>query len=106
MSELGQVCLRRGEAQELRAGKLWIYDNEIDWVDDACRDGEVVEVLDSRMKFLAKGFFNSRSKITVRVLTRDREETVDGDFFRRRLRAAWDCRRALGFDNACRVVFG
>ena len=106
MNELGQVCLRRGEAQELRAGKLWIYDNEIDWVDDACRDGEVVEVLDSRMKFLAKGFFNSRSKITVRVLTRDREETVDGDFFRRRLRAAWDCRRALGFDNACRVVFG
>ena len=106
MSELGQVCLRRGEAQELRAGKLWIYDNEIDWVDDACRDGEVVEVLDSRMKFLAKGFFNSRSKITVRVLTRDREETVDGDFFRRRLRAAWEYRRALGFDNACRVVFG
>ena len=106
MSELGQVCLRRGEAQELRAGKLWIYDNEIDWVDDACRDGEVVEVLDSRMKFLAKGFFNSRSKITVRVLTRDREERVDGDFFRRRLRAAWEYRRALGFDNACRVVFG
>ena len=106
MSELGQVCLRRGEAQELRAGKLWIYDNEIDWVDDACRDGEVVEVLDSRMRFLAKGFFNSRSKITVRVLTRDREETVDGDFFRRRLRAAWEYRRALGFDNACRVVFG
>ena len=106
MSELGQVCLRRGEAQELRAGKLWIYDNEIDWVDDACRDGEVVEVLDSRMKFLAKGFFNSRSKITVRVLTRDREETVDGDFFRRRLRAAWAYRRALGFDNACRVIFG
>ena len=102
----GQVCLRRGEEQDVRGGKLWIYDNEIDWVDDACRDGEVVEVLDSRMRFLAKGFFNSRSKITVRVLTRDREETVDGDFFRRRLRAAWDCRRALGFDNACRVVFG
>ncbi len=106
MSELGQVCLRRGEEQDVRAGKLWIYDNEIDWADDACRDGEVVEILDSRMKFLARGFFNARSKITVRVLTRDKDETVDGAFFRRRLQAAWDCRRALGFGNACRVVFG
>ena len=83
--ERGQVCLRRGEEQELRAGKLWVYDNEIDWVDNACRDGEVVELLDSRMKFLAWGFFNSRSKITVRILTRDRTEQVDAAFFRRRL---------------------
>ena len=104
--ERGQVCLRRGEEQELRAGKLWVYDNEIDWVDNACRDGEVVELLDSRMKFLAWGFFNSRSKITVRILTRDRTEQVDAAFFRRRLETAWRCRRSLGFDNACRVVFG
>ena len=104
--ETGQVCLRRGEERELRAGKLWIYDTEIDWADDRCRDGEVVEVLDSRMKFVARGFFNARSKIAVRVLTRDKNEAVDPAFFRRRLQAAWDHRQALGFDNACRVVFG
>ena len=81
----GQVCLRRGEEQDVRGGKLWIYDNEIDWADDSCRDGDVVEVLDSRMKFLAWGFFNAQSKITVRVLSRDKNETVDESFFRRRL---------------------
>lgn len=102
----GQVCLRRGEEQDVRGGKLWIYDNEIDWADDSCRDGDVVEVLDSRMRFLAWGFFNAQSKITVRVLSRDKNETVDESFFRRRLQAAWDYRRALGFSNACRVVFG
>ena len=102
----GQVCLRRGEEQDLRAGSLWIYDNEIDWADDVCKDGDVVEVLNSRMKFEAWGFFNAQSKITVRVLSRDHSETIDADFFRRRIRAAWDCRKALGFDNACRVVFG
>ncbi len=102
----GQVCLRRGEEQDLRAGNLWIYDNEIDWVDDACKDGELVEVLDSRMKFQAWGFFNAKSKITVRVLSRDKNERIDGDFFRRRIRAAWEYRQALGFSNACRVVFG
>ncbi len=104
--ERGQVCLRRGEELDLRAGKLWVYDNEIDWVDDLCRDGELVEILDSRLRFLAWGFFNSQSKITVRVLSRDKNETVDAAFFRRRLQAAWDYRRSLGFSNACRVVFG
>lgn len=104
--ERGQVCLRRGEEKELRAGKLWVYDNEIDWVDDFCHDGDVVELLDSRMGFVALGFFNAKSKITVRILTRDKNETVDAAFFRRRLQAAWDYRRSLGFSNACRVVFG
>ena len=104
--ERGQVCLRRGEDRELRAGKLWVYDNEIDWVDDFCHDGDVVEVLDSRMSFVALGFFNAKSKITVRVLTRDKNETVNADFFRGRIQAAWDFRRSLGFSNACRVVFG
>ena len=104
--ERGQVCLRRGEEKELRAGKLWVYDNEIDWVDDYCHDGDVVELLDSRMAFVALGFFNAKSKITVRILTRDKNETVDAAFFRRRLQAAWDYRRSLGFSNACRVVFG
>ena len=102
----GQVCLRRGEEQDVRGGKLWIYDNEIDWVDELCRDGDVVEVLDSRMKFLAWGFFNSKSKITVRLLSRDKNELPDGAFLRRRIQAAWDYRRSLGFSNACRVVFG
>lgn len=102
----GQVCLRRGEEKDLRAGSLWIYDNEIDWADNACKDGDVVEVLNSRMKFEAWGFFNAQSKITVRVLSRDHSESIDADFFRRRIRAAWKFRKALGFSNACRVVFG
>ena len=102
----GQICLRRGEEQDVRAGSLWIYDNEIDWADDTCRDGDVVEVLDSRLKFLALGFFNSKSKITVRILTREKDEIIDEAFFRRRIRAAWEYRRSLGFENSCRVVFG
>ena len=103
---IGQVCLRRGEEADLKAGGLWIYDNEIDWADDTCENGGVVEVLDSRLHFLAKGFFNTNSKITVRILTRDRNEPIDGDFFARRILAAWENRKNLGFDNACRVVFG
>lgn len=102
----GQVCLRRGEEQDLLHGGLWVYDNEIDWADDTCADGETVEVLDSRLRFLAKGFFNRNSKIVVRVLTHDRAEQIDADFFRRRILAAWENRKNLGFSDSCRVVFG
>ena len=49
------------------AGQKLIYDNELDWADDVCTDGCVVDVLDSRQRFAARGFFNSRSKLTVRV---------------------------------------
>ncbi len=101
-----EVCLKRGEEQDIVNGSLWIYDNEIDWYTDTCRDGGVVDVLDSRRRFVARGFFNSRSKIVVRVLTRDRAEQIDRAFFRRRLRAAWEYRKSIGLTRACRVVFG
>ena len=41
-----QVCLNRGEEQDIENGCLWIYDNEIDWCTDTCNDGDVVTVLD------------------------------------------------------------
>ena len=101
-----KVCLRRGEETGVRAGKPWIFENQLDWADDVCKDGGIVDVLDSRMRFAARGYFNSKSKITVRVLTRDESETIDRDFFRRRIERAWSVRRMLGFENSCRVVFG
>ena len=104
--EYGKVCLRRGEEKDIRGGGFWIFDNEIDWYDDICPDGGIVDVIDSRMKFVARGYFNSQSKIVVRVLTRDKDEVIDDGFFRRRIEAAWQFRQALGFSDSCRVVFG
>ena len=69
--EYPKVCLRRGEEAGVRKGQRLIYDNELDWADDICRTGDVVDVLDSRMRFVARGFFSLTSKIAVRVLTRD-----------------------------------
>ena len=100
------VCLRRGEAPDIRAGQTLIFENELDWADDTCTDGCIVDVLDEQLRFTARGFFNSRSKITVRVLTRDQHELITPDFFRARIEAAWQNREKLGFENSCRVVFG
>ena len=100
------ICLRRGEAPDVRAGQTLIFENELDWADDTCTDGCIVDVLDEQLRFTARGFFNSRSKITVRVLTRDQQELITPDFFRARIEAAWQNREKLGFENSCRVVFG
>ena len=104
--ERGQICLRKGEERDILAGSVWIFEYEIDWIDDICKDGSIVDILDSRMHFLARGYCNRHSKITVRILTRDPAEEIDAAFFRRRIEAAWNFRQKLGFSNACRVVFG
>ena len=83
------VCLRRGEAPDIRAGQTLIFENELDWADDTCTDGCIVDVLDEQLRFTARGFFNSRSKITVRVLTRDQQELITPDFFRARIESVW-----------------
>lgn len=101
-----EVCLKRGEEQDIVSGSLWIYDNEINWYTEDCTDGCVVDVLDSRRRFVARGFFNSKSKIVVRVLTRDQSETIDRAFFQKRIAGAWEYRKSIGLTNACRVVFG
>ncbi len=104
--EYGQVCLRRGEARALRGGRLRIYENEIEWVDELCQNGSIVEVLDEREQFFAYGFFNALSKITVRILSFQKDTQFGKDFFRQKIAKAWEFRQSLGFENACRVVFG
>ena len=101
-----KTCLRRGEEAAVRGGARIIYDNQLDWADDVCQSGCVADVLDSRMQFVARGFFHAESKLAVRVLTFDEAERIDEAFFRRRIEAAWRMRRRLGFENACRVFFG
>lgn len=103
------VRLHRGEEEALRAGRRWVYRTEIAAVEGEPAPGDVVDVLTSRGRFAARGYYNPRSMLTVRLLTADPAERIDGAFFRRRLAAAWDYRRrvlAPESREACRVVFG
>ena len=100
-----KIVLKKGEQDRLEAGHLWVYDNEIAAVETGLGDGDIVDVAAANGHFLGRGYYNSRSKIAVRLLTRLPEE-INEDFFRKRLREAWDYRCALGFEDSCRVVFG
>jgi 23S rRNA (cytosine1962-C5)-methyltransferase len=87
MDSLPTVLLKPGEADRIVAGHPWIYHNEIHRVTQPPADGALVQVKDSRQRFLGAGFFNSRSKIAVRVLSPERV-TVNVAFFEERLHAA------------------
>jgi 23S rRNA (cytosine1962-C5)-methyltransferase len=90
--ETPTVILKPGEADRLLAGHPWIYAGEILRVTRPPSDGEIVQVKDHRQRFFGVGFFNSKSKIHVRVLSPERIE-VDGAFFEGRIRAALEVRR-------------
>lgn len=101
----GEVRLRRGEDRGLAAGGCWVYDNQVAWVDEDCIDGGIADVIRADGTFLGRGFYNSQSKIIVRLLTREKID-IDGELIRSRIRTAWKRRQELGFKSACRVVFG
>jgi 23S rRNA (cytosine1962-C5)-methyltransferase len=101
----GTVILKKGEGRSFFAGGPWIYDNEIDRIDGTITDGDSVRVCNDRGDFLAWGFYNSNSKIRVRVLSRYANDVIDEAFFEKRLRNAWDYRKKTVDTSACRIVF-
>jgi 23S rRNA (cytosine1962-C5)-methyltransferase len=87
MDSLTTVLLKPGEADRIVAGHPWIYHTEILRLTAPVADGELVQVKDHRQRLIGTGFFNSKSKISVRVLSPERVE-VNEKFFEGRIRAA------------------
>lgn len=104
--DTAKVILKKGEGRLLKSGGAWIFDNEISRVEGAFLNGGIVEVHDFDGYPLGKGYINQNSKIRVRILTRDVNETIDSAFFRKRLQAAWDYRKKTVDTSSCRIVFG
>ncbi len=102
----GMVTVKKGEARSLKAGGLWIYDNEIDTITGAVEDGELVRVNDFDGYVLGTGFLNRKSKLTVRMLTRDKDAEINEEFLEKRVRAAWEYRKKTVDTSSCRLIFG
>jgi len=92
MTTLPTVYVKPGEADRLVAGHPWLYENAVLRVTTEVPDGALVQVKDHRRRFLGVGFYHSRSKIRVRLLSHERV-TVDTAFFEERIRAALEVRR-------------
>jgi 23S rRNA (cytosine1962-C5)-methyltransferase len=104
MDSLPTVMLKPGEADRVVAGHPWIYHGSVLRMTAQAGDGEMVQVKDHRQRLLGVGFYNSKSKINVRVLAPERIE-VDQTFFHERIAAALAVRqRFLPKATSFRVV--
>ncbi|MEG0772507.1 class I SAM-dependent rRNA methyltransferase [Clostridium sp.] len=98
--------LHKGKGRNAEGGHLWVYTTEIEQYDGEYQNGDLVEVYNFRGDFIGKGYINDVSKIAIRIMTRDINEEIDKDFFRRRLHAAWEYRKKVVDTSSCRFLFG
>lgn len=100
------VTLKKGEGRVLKAGGAWIYDNEIASVMGNFENGDIVLVNDFDGYHMGKGFINTNSKITVRMMSRNADDEINEAFLKMRLRNAWEYRKKVVDTSSCRLVFG
>lgn len=89
------------------SGHPWIYNTELTNA-EPYTNGELVDVLNPHGSYLGTGFINDHSKIRIRLISRNANDTFDEAFYERRLRYAWEYRKAvMGADTSCcRIIFG
>lgn len=100
------INLKKGEGRTVKAGGMWIYDNEIDTVMGNYENGDLVWVHDFDGYPMGVGFINDNSKIRVRMLSRDETVTIDRDFWMNRVKKAWEYRKKVVDTSSCRLIFG
>jgi len=106
--ELPYVSITEKGERAARRGNPWVYADEVTFVHAGVVDGELVDVMTSKGRYMGTGFYNSNSKIRVRIISRNANDRFDTDFWSRRLRHAVDYRRTvMGEDfSCCRLIFG
>lgn len=100
------VILKKGEGRTIKSGGAWIFDNEIDKISGDFTNGDIVAVQDFDGYPMGRGFINTVSKITVRMMTRDPEQEVDEALIEKRVRNAWKYRKDTVDTSSCRLIFG
>ena len=100
------IFLRKSAQNRLESGHPWVYQSDVDYAEGTFEPGDLVDVYNKRRRFVGRGYINPRSQIVVRLLTRE-QETIDHEFFRRRIETAWRYRqRFVSEPDYCRLVYG
>ena len=94
--------------KSLMKGHPWIFDTEVSELDGMPEDGDIVDVISPRGRFIGSGFYNSNSKIRIRLISKNANDRFDEAFFERRIRYAWEYRKTvMGNElDCCRIIFG
>ncbi len=103
-----RLILKPRKAQPFFGRHPWVLDTALATIEGHAADGDVVDLISDKGRFIARGLYNSRSRLRVRLYTWDPGELLDETFFRRRLERALELRGQLGLSDprgAARLVF-
>jgi 23S rRNA (cytosine1962-C5)-methyltransferase len=101
-----KLFLKKKISRRIESGHPWIFANEVNKIEGEVNGGDIVEVLTHEGKFVGRGYINPKSQIIVRLLTRDKKEEINEDFFYNRLLQAWQYKKQMGYEENCRLIFG
>jgi 23S rRNA (cytosine1962-C5)-methyltransferase len=101
-----KVILKKTVSPRVLNGHPWLFANEVNAIEGDANPGDIAEVVTIDRKFVGKGYFNPKSQIIVRFLTRNKQDNIDEEFFFHRIQDAWNYRKKLGYIENCRLVFG
>lgn len=109
MESMKTVIISKRAELAAKGGHPWIYGSEIKEIEEGIRDGDMVRVLSGKGKFVGTGFYNSHSKITVRIFSTNANDQFNEAFWKRRAAYAVDYRLQVMRPEdygCCRLVFG
>ena len=99
------IRLKKNEEKRILNGHPWVFSNEIENFSSQIEPGIIVDIEDYKGRFIGRGYFNPRSLISVRILTREKEE-IDTAFFKKKIQAAYEHRKEIfPSEKAYRIVY-
>ena len=106
-----QIKVTQKAREAIEIGHPWVYEDEVLATAEetsTVENGSFVDVISETGKYLGTGIYSEKSKIRIRIISRNANDKFDSAFFERRIKYAWDYRKTvMGEDiNACRVIFG
>lgn len=99
------IQLKPGKEKRVYTLHPWIFKSDIDKELNGCTPGDIVDIISSKGKFLARGYYNPNSQIALRIMTYNEAEPVDRDLIFRRIHEAIEYRRTFADLKSCRLVF-
>ena len=102
-----QIIVTQKGARWLDTGHPWLYESDV-VVSPDCENGSIADIVTKKGRYLGTGLLSQKSKLRARVISRNANDRFDEAFWERRVRYAWEYRKAVmgGDISCCRVIFG
>lgn len=103
---MAKFFLRKKIGDRVINGHPWIFANELGDSEGEAAPGDIVDVFSYNGSFVGKGYINPASQIRIRLISREKNEEINEDFFYNRIKEAWAYRQQIGYVENCRLIFG